>query len=44
VDDLRSIIRVAGTGHRRRKIGDLISYQNDGKDCTAIAGKAGGRA
>jgi hypothetical protein len=24
--------------------GDLISYQNDGKDCTAIAGKAGGRA
>jgi hypothetical protein len=26
------------------KIGDLISYQNDGKDCTAIAGKAGGRA
>jgi hypothetical protein len=38
-DDLRAAARSADTTACRPRIGDLISYQNDGKDSTAIAGK-----
>jgi hypothetical protein len=31
-----TLMHVRGEPHR---VGDLISYQNDGKSCTTIAGK-----